>query len=545
MHFTRLLKKISNPGFRGNPGAHSFCVTALVTLVISVPLSTAQTFLSKWERIAPLANEMVHSNLIDQFRIKEDIVAVLLEEDPDYPRVFVDSAHPDPGDGSSWQTAFQDLQAAIDFVSGSPGEGWIWVKAGVYSPFASANSSVILKTGVILLGGFAGTESSLSGRDPCLNETTIAGYADERSGMRAVDMQHRTMIDGFTITGSGYQKAADGSWGGFSLPESAGGGIRTMDWFSVIRQCLVTGNHARTGGGIAIWNREFKSGESLPGYSPIIEKCIIYDNHSICGAGILVRNSEAFLCHNIIVNNTHQPLENEDDHSKGIEVYLDMERSEPPVVANSILWNNTGRGGFPDLYNHVRNLPGKKAESHYNCMQKGGYGAGLVTDDPLLENPESGDFSISEESPCIDAGCPEGPPDPDSSRADIGIPGNRRSPAEEPDTTTVQEPDTADTQDPGDTPVHSRHPETHVVLRNFPNPFNHSTCIVLTLPEPGRIRLGVYDVTGRHIETLISRFLPAGSRTMVWSAGPLPGAVYILRLEMERQVFHRKMALIR
>lgn len=67
------------------------------------------------------------------------------------------------GDGSSWAEATDDLQAAID--ASSPGDE-VWVAAGTYQPFNLINEKVatsyafILKNGVSLYGGFAGTETS-------------------------------------------------------------------------------------------------------------------------------------------------------------------------------------------------------------------------------------------------------------------------------------------------------------------------------------------------------------------------------------------------
>jgi len=48
------------------------------------------------------------------------------------------------------------------------------------------------------------------------------------------------------------------------------------------------------------------------------------------------------------------------------------------------------------------------------------WGEGNFSEDPGFINPEEGDYHINAESPCIDAGNPEDPEDPDWTRADIG-----------------------------------------------------------------------------------------------------------------------------
>ncbi len=71
------------------------------------------------------------------------------------------------GDGTSWSQAMGDLQAAID--ASAVGDQ-IWVAAGTYAPTSLIKSNkpnskaFILKDGVSLYGGFAGTETSLTDR---------------------------------------------------------------------------------------------------------------------------------------------------------------------------------------------------------------------------------------------------------------------------------------------------------------------------------------------------------------------------------------------
>ena len=86
------------------------------------------------------------------------------------------------GNGSSWANASGNLQAMID-ASASGDE--VWVAAGTYKPTAyptgctncttTRDRAFILKNGVKVYGGFAGTESLLTQRNIAGNPTILSG----------------------------------------------------------------------------------------------------------------------------------------------------------------------------------------------------------------------------------------------------------------------------------------------------------------------------------------------------------------------------------
>ena len=74
------------------------------------------------------------------------------------------------------------------------------------------------------------------------------------------------------------------------------------------------------------------------------------------------------------------------------------------------------------------------------------------------------------------------------------------------------------------------------LLPASPNPFNASTTISFTLPAPGRARVTVYSVDGRHVKTLADRWFPAGAGRVRWdsasaSVAPAASGVYLYRIE--------------
>jgi hypothetical protein len=56
----------------------------------------------------------------------------------------------------------------------------------------------------------------------------------------------------------------------------------------------------------------------------------------------------------------------------------------------------------------------------------------------------------------------------------------------------------------------SRLPFNAFLRPNYPNPFNSGTTIEYGLPEAGRVRIDIYDLLGRMVETLIDEEMQAG-----------------------------------
>jgi hypothetical protein len=91
-------------------------------------------------------------------------------------------------------------------------------------------------------------------------------------------------------------------------------------------------------------------------------------------------------------------------------------------------------------------------------------------------------------------------------------------------------------------------PSAYYVEQNYPNPFNPSTTIRFGLPEPSNVRLDVYDMTGKHIATLVSKRLSAGIHSVTWngtdeSGKAVASGVYLYRLETDKFIDSKRMVL--
>jgi hypothetical protein len=88
-------------------------------------------------------------------------------------------------------------------------------------------------------------------------------------------------------------------------------------------------------------------------------------------------------------------------------------------------------------------------------------------------------------------------------------------------------------------------PRSITLDQNYPNPFNPSTTISFTLATSDHVTLAVYDLTGRHVATLVDGMRTAGSHEVTFSAGNLPSGVYIYRLQSSDRSFARVLTLLK
>jgi hypothetical protein len=84
-----------------------------------------------------------------------------------------------------------------------------------------------------------------------------------------------------------------------------------------------------------------------------------------------------------------------------------------------------------------------------------------------------------------------------------------------------------------------------LVLISFPNPFNATTLIRYTLPEPSDVTINIFDILGRKIETLLDGEQPAGYHQIVWDAGKRSSGLYFYRIQAGEYSDTKKMILLK
>ena len=89
-------------------------------------------------------------------------------------------------------------------------------------------------------------------------------------------------------------------------------------------------------------------------------------------------------------------------------------------------------------------------------------------------------------------------------------------------------------------------PDTHVLSAAYPNPFTPQAAFTLTVRRSQNVRIALYDLTGRRVDTLFEGFLQAATpHRFTIQSRDLPSGVYVYRVVGEGFSDSRKVVLVR
>jgi hypothetical protein len=88
-------------------------------------------------------------------------------------------------------------------------------------------------------------------------------------------------------------------------------------------------------------------------------------------------------------------------------------------------------------------------------------------------------------------------------------------------------------------------PQESRLEQNFPNPFNAITTLSYKLQAASYVKLSVYDVTGRLVETLANGWREAGSHELTFDGSHLPSGVYVYCIQAGSWTASTKMVLVK
>jgi hypothetical protein len=261
-----------------------------------------------------------------------------------------------------------------------------------------------------------------------------------------------------------------------------GGAAVSNDAHTTFRRCLITHNWVQQGGGVGSWG----------GY-PTLINCTVTENHGDDAGGIRATSTSIItLINTIVANNTG---------AAGIANYS----MYPMVVRYSDIYGNQGMPSYGDcgtdfgLPDHT-NIHGLPCDRYDNLFMN-----------PQFVDASHDNYHLRSNSPCIDAGDPSTEHDPDGTIADMGA--------------------FSSTQDPNDVTIGTIDIPTDYAMSAYPNPFNPSTTLSITLNKSGFVRVTVYDMTGRIVKELVNGQLGSGVHSVSFNGADLPTGVYIARME--------------
>lgn len=238
-------------------------------------------------------------------------------------QIFVNASATGSGNGSSWVNAYPNLQNAI--TAATSGQE-IWVQTGIYYPSLDRNGVIpanprnatfVLKEGVKLYGGFAGTETILSERNPEANVTVLSGDIgvgnDDTDNiytlLLCVDLTSSSRIDGFTVTKANNNRPSGNvTIASYVVNQNSGGAGWILSSDIVITNNKFIGNKSGSvAGGLFIRygsiqtfvNNVFTANESVNQAGAIysidssisFENCIFSDNIAGAGAAAYIYNN--------------------------------------------------------------------------------------------------------------------------------------------------------------------------------------------------------------------------------------------------------------
>ncbi len=264
--------------------------------------------------------------------------------------------------------------------------------------------------------------------------------------------------------------------------------------------------------GFSICERGDAGGLTLSG--PVILRYnLIIDNETYraaCnprGGGILMYSSpHTHIYNNTIVGNSARIGP---DGGLGGGIYFSVNpNDEDMFYKNNIIAFNPYGGGIhgtiPDSADAVwdYNLVFGNGGGDYIGIEPGPHD---IQEDPLFVDRFSGDYHLLPNSPCIDAGDPDFPLDPDGSRADIGA---------------YYFDQTVGIDDP-DEPSGPYQFQLH---QNYPNPFNAQTIISYTLSESSAVSLMIFSITGHFVKSIVNKEVQhPGEYRYIWDGADKSG----------------------
>jgi hypothetical protein len=81
-----------------------------------------------------------------------------------------------------------------------------------------------------------------------------------------------------------------------------------------------------------------------------------------------------------------------------------------------------------------------------------------------------------------------------------------------------------------DIPLEKTKPSDFELGQNYPNPFNSKTNIPFKISVDSHVKIDIFDITGKRIDTALNSNLPKGIYSIAYDASEIPSGVYLYRI---------------
>ena len=88
-------------------------------------------------------------------------------------------------------------------------------------------------------------------------------------------------------------------------------------------------------------------------------------------------------------------------------------------------------------------------------------------------------------------------------------------------------------------------PDTFMLDKIYPNPFNPATSIYFGIPTGSKVLVQIYNLQGQVVETLANNHMAAGYHALVWDAGDNSSGVYFVKMVAGDYVATQKLLLVK
>jgi len=278
----------------------------------------------------------------------------------------------------------------------------------------------------------------------------------------------------------------------------------SLDYLNLLNNKKSSSGHmgGNNGAAMSINNSNVSLSNSLIVNNISIYEDNFYGTTDTLGGGIIVVNNSILMQN----NNTFFGNSGSTDYASAIHIY----DSSSSTIKNSIFWNDS-----------VHEQIIGSANITYSNVYGGWDGEGNINMDPLFCNPDSNDFTLAENSPCVGTG------QNNTNMGALGI-GCEAFLSTKNDIVPLQ----------------------YILYQNYPNPFNPVTSLRYDLPEDGLVNITIYDMMGRVVKTLINSSQTAGYKFISWNATndrnePVSAGLYLYTIQTGEFRQTKKMVLLK